>query len=127
MSKPVKIGKHNFPTQKTAGVRPCRTPHPEQLRDASWVRLGVEFATSCGDEVMRPLLRRAIDEPETDCGRLSSRTHLGLTGARRTAFTIETLPGSGAFGAQLPVAIGWNRGHAAGSASSNAHGLGRKD
>ena len=80
-------------------------------------------------ELMRckPLLRRAIDEPETDCGRLASRTHLGLTGARRAAFTIETLPGSGAFGVQLPVAVGWSRSHAAGSASSNAHGLGRKD
>ena len=52
---------------------------------ASWVRLGVEFTTPCGDELMRrkPLLRRTNVEPETDCGRLSSRAHLGLTGARR--------------------------------------------
>ncbi len=55
------------------------------------------LTTPCGDELMRckPLLRRTNVKPETDCGRLSSRAHLGLTGARRAPpFTIETLPGS---------------------------------
>jgi hypothetical protein len=75
----------------------------------TYLYVGVAFATPCGDELMRckPLLRRTIVKPETDCGRLSSRAHLDLTGARRALpFTIETLPGSGLFGAQLPVAVG---------------------
>jgi hypothetical protein len=46
------------------------------------------------DELMRckPVLRGTFVRPESDCGRLSSRAHLGLTSARRAAFTIEISP-----------------------------------